>query len=167
MRGERSVHPLRSVTFCSVGRPDPSPMILPVAAVLGLGVVEIWFAVPAGFALGLAPWLIWALTVTGSLAAVTVVALGGDQVRTWLTRGRRGWMAARTGRIYGIWVQYGVPGWGLASPLLVAPAMGTAIAIVLGAPPRRLLTWMAAGVVVWTSILTIGGMIGVRFLQGG
>lgn len=134
-------------------------------AVFGLAVVEIWFAVPAGLALGLAPWLVWIITIAGSLCGVTVVAVGGHRLRTWLTRGRRGWMAVRAGRIYGIWVRFGVPGWGLASPLLVAPAMGTAIGLLLGAPRGRLLVWMVAGVVVWTSILVIAGMIGVQLIS--
>ena len=74
-------------------------------------------------------------------------------------------MFARTGRTYGIWVRFGVPGWGLASPLLVAPAMGAAIGLLLGAPRGRLLVWMSAGVVIWTSILVIAGMIGVHLIQ--
>jgi len=132
--------------------------------VLGLAVVEIWFAVPAGLALGLAPWLVWVLTVAGSLLGVVVIAVGGERLRAWVTRGRRSWLATRSGRIYGIWVRYGVPGWGLSSPLLVAPAMGTAIGLLLGAPRSRLLAWMSAGVVVWTSILVGAGMLGLRFL---
>jgi hypothetical protein len=74
-------------------------------------------------------------------------------------------MAARTGRIYGIWIRFGVPGWGLASPLLVAPAMGTAIGLLLGAPRGRLLMWMAAGVVIWTTILVTAGALGVQLLR--
>jgi len=134
-------------------------------AVFGLGLVEIWFAVPTGLALGLAPWLVWAITIAGSLSGVAVVAVGGHRLRTWLTRGRGTSPAGRTGRIHGIWVRFGVPGWGLASPLLVAPAMGTAIGLLLGAPRGRLLMWMSAGVVIWTSILVIAGMIGVQLIQ--
>jgi hypothetical protein len=137
----------------------------PVLGVLGLAVVEIWFAVPAGLALGLAPWLVWVLTVSGSLSGVVVVAVGGDRLRTWLSRGRREEVAARTGRIYGIWVRYGVPGWGLTSPLLVAPAMGTAIGLLLGAPRGRLLVWMGLGVLIWTSLLVGAGMLGIQLIQ--
>ena len=42
--------------------------------------------------------------------------------------------------------------------------MGTAIGLLLGAPRSRLLAWMSAGVVVWTSILVGAGMLGLRFL---
>jgi hypothetical protein len=108
---------------------------------------------------------VWIVTLAGSLSGVVVVAVGGDGLRTWLTRGRRGWMAKRSGRIYGIWMRFGVPGWGLISPLLVAPAMGTAIGILLGAPKGRLLLWMGAGVVIWTTILVIAGASGLQLLQ--
>ena len=74
-------------------------------------------------------------------------------------------MAAGTGRLYRVWVRFGVPGWGLASPLLLAPVMGTAIAMVLGSPRNRLLAWMTAGVVLWTTILVIAGTIGSKIIR--
>ena len=120
---------------------------------------------PTGLALGLAPWLVWIITLAGSLTGVAIVAVGGQRVRTWVAARRRGWMAARTGRIYGIWIRFGVPGWGLTSPLLVAPAMGTAIGLLLGAPRGRLLIWMAAGVVIWTTILVVAGALGVQLIR--
>ncbi len=133
--------------------------------VFGLAVGEIWFAVPVGLALGLAPLVVWIITIAGSLSGVLVIALGGHRVRTRLTRGRRGWVAARAGRTYSIWIRFGVPGWGLGSPLLVAPAMGTALGILLGAPRGRLLVWMSMGVILWTSILVLVGAVGLRLMR--
>jgi len=146
---------------------DTEDPIIPAAiTVFGLALIEIWVAVPAGLALGIAPWLVWILSISGSVSGVVMVARGGDRLRRWLTRGREPWMAARSGRLYGLWMRFGVPGWGLGSPLLVAPMMGTAIGVLLGAKPSRLLGWMAAGVVLWTSILVIAGTIGLRLIQG-
>ncbi len=138
---------------------------MPALVVLAVGAIEIWFAVPAGFALGVVPWLVWVLTIAGSVASVAVVAVGGDRIRTWLIGRRRGWLAARQGRLYRVWIRYGIPGWGLASPLVFAPPMGTAIGLLLGAPRRRLLAWMCAGVVLWTSILVGAAMLGIHVLQ--
>lgn len=137
----------------------------PALSVLGLAVIEIWGAVPVGLALGLPPLLVWGLTIIGSMIGVGAVALAGDAARAWLVRRRGASTAAGHGRLYGIWVRYGVAGWGLVSPLVFAPAMGTAIAIVLGAPRRRLITWMGAGVVAWTSILVIVGDLGLRAIH--
>jgi hypothetical protein len=137
----------------------------PALSVLGLAVVEIWGAVPVGLALGLSPFLVWGLTIIGSMIGVCAVALAGDAARAWLVRRRGSSTAAGHGRLYGIWVRYGVAGWGFVSPLVFAPAMGTAIAIVLGAPRRRLITWMGAGVIAWTSILVIVGDLGLRAIH--
>lgn len=134
-------------------------------SVLGLAVVEIWGAVPVGLALGLPPLLVWVLTVIGSMAGVTGVAVAGEAVRAWLVRRRGAATTAGHGRLYRVWIRYGVVGWGLVSPLVFAPAMGTAIGIALGAPRRRLIAWMSAGVVVWTSILVIAGDLGLRAIH--
>ncbi len=45
--------------------------------------------------------------------------------------------------------------------------MGTAIGLVLGAPRPRLLVSMAAGTVLWTTILVVAGTIGVDFVHLG
>lgn len=134
-------------------------------SVLGLAVVEIWGAVPVGLALGLSPYLVWALTVAGSMVGVAAVAVAGEALRAWLIRRRGASTTAGNGRLYRVWVRYGVVGWGLVSPLVFAPAMGTAIGIALGAPRRRLILWMGAGVVAWTSILVIVGDLGLRAIH--
>jgi len=134
-------------------------------SVLGLAVVEIWGAVPVGLALGLSPILVWVLTVIGSMAGVGVVAVAGESIRAWLVRRRGASTAAGHGHLYRVWVRYGVVGWGLVSPLVFAPAMGTAIGIGLGAPRRRLIASMGAGVMVWTSILVIAGDLGLRAIH--
>jgi hypothetical protein len=138
-----------------------------VLTVFGLAFVEIWFAVPAGFALDLSPPVLWLATAAGSLASVTIVAFAGDALRARLVRRRGGSVVAGRGRLYRIWVRYGVVGWGLVSPLVFAPPMGTAIGLVLGAPRRRLLAWMAAGTVGWTTILVGGGVLGLDLIHFG
>jgi hypothetical protein len=134
---------------------------MPILTVLSLAFIEIWFAVPAGFALGVSPTGVWLATIAGSLASVSVVAFAGDALRAWLVRRRGASVVAGRGRLYRIWVRYGVVGWGLASPLVFAPPMGTAIGLMLGAPRRRLLASMAAGAILWTTILTGAGVIGL------
>ena len=105
---------------------------MPVLAVFGLAIVEIWLAVPTGLALGLPAPIVWVMTVAGASVSVAVVASAGDSFRGWLLRRRGNDGAPRTGRIYGVWLRYGVPGWGLVSPLFMAPPMGTAVALTLG-----------------------------------
>jgi hypothetical protein len=138
-----------------------------ILTVFGLATIEIWFAVPAGLALGVPPLVLWLATLTGSLLSVTVVAFAGDALRAWLVRKRGGSVLAGQGRLYRVWVRYGVIGWGLASPLVFAPPMGTAIGLILGAPRRRLLAWMAAGTILWTTILVAAGVVGLDIVHLG
>jgi hypothetical protein len=151
--------------FALPAQPKEQRPGMPLLAVFGVAVVEIWFAVPTGLAMGLPAPTVWILTVTGAIASVTVVASAGDALRSRLLRRRSKDSTPRTGRIYDIWVRYGVPGWGLASPLFMAPPMGTAVALMLGAPKRRLMIWMFGGVLVWTSILVIAGIVGLSLIR--
>jgi hypothetical protein len=138
---------------------------LPLLIVFAVGFVEIWFAVPTGLALGLPAPVVWGLTASGSLLSTTIVAFGGDALRYRVTHRAGKEPAPRKGRIYAVWLRYGVPGWGLVSPLFMTPPMGTGVALLLGAPRRQLMLWMYAGVVLWTTILVAAGLIGLEVLH--
>lgn len=140
--------------------------IAQILAVFGAAMVEIWGAVPIGLALALPAPVIWIASVAGAFVSVTVVALAGDALRAWIVRRRGQGTLAGQGRLYRIWVRWGVVGWGLVSPLVFAPPMGTAIAIALGAPRSRLLASMAAGVLLWVTILVVAGEGGLAILRG-
>jgi hypothetical protein len=139
--------------------------MVPLLPVFALAVVEIWAAVPAGLALGQSPAIVWATTVTGSVIGVTIVATAGSALRTWLARRGHRRLTSGTGRLSRLWAAYGVIGWGLLSPLFMAPAMGTAVALVLGAPRRRVLIVMCTGVLIWTTLLVAAGTAGIEVLR--
>ncbi len=130
--------------------------------IFGLGILELWFAVPAGFALGVDPLLVWVCTVAGAVLGVALVAVGGDRLRSWFLRRRGREVVSGGGRLYRLWIRYGVIGWGLLSPLLVAPPMGTAIGLALGAPRRSLFISVSAGAILWTTILVAAAALGIR-----
>lgn len=129
--------------------------------VFALSIVELWAAVPAGLALGLPPALVWLATATGAVSCIIVVVFAGDRLRTWLVKrfghGRR----AEGGRLRSIWERYGVVGWGLLGPLVLGAPLSAAVGVGLGAPRGRLAIWLSAGVVLWTTILTVAGAAGV------
>ncbi len=126
---------------------------------------ELWFAVPAGLAAGLDPIVVWTCTCAGALFGVAIVTIGGDAVRRWFLRRRGREIISGKGRLFALWQRYGVIGWGLISPLFVAAPMGTAIALALGAPKRRLLLSMSAGVALWTTIVVAGAVLGIGAIQ--
>jgi len=135
--------------------------LLRLLGVFALSLVELWAAVPAGAALGLPPILVWLATVAGALLCIVVVVLAGERLRAWLVsrlgRGR----AREGGRLRRIWERYGVIGWGLLGPLVLGAPLAAALGVGLGAPRRGLLLWLGAGVVLWTTILTVAVAVGV------
>lgn len=136
--------------------------------VIGLGIIELWMAIPAGIALNLHPFLNGIASALGAIIGAVVVIFFGDRLRQWLLK-KRGKSGQLTGRIYAIWDKYGVIGLGMLSPLITGAPLGAAIGITLGAPPKRLVIWMSIGIVVWTIILiTVAslGFTGFLLLRG-
>lgn len=134
--------------------------------VLGVGVIELWLAIPTGVALQLHPVLNGLASALGAIIGALLVIFLGDRLRNWILKKRgkakgqekRGW-------IYTVWDKYGVIGLGLLSPLITGAPLGAAIGISLGASPGRLLFWMALGIVVWSLILTTITTLGLTQLQ--
>jgi hypothetical protein len=139
-------------------------ILLKVLMVLGLAAVELWTAIPAGLALDLHPVLIGVVSAAGAILGVVVILILGERVRSWLLR-KRGGEKSQHGRIYRIWVRYGVVGLGLLAPLLTGAPLGTALAIAFGAPPGRLLLWMSVGIAAWSALLTVAAALGLAGIE--
>ncbi|HOW45176.1 MAG TPA: small multi-drug export protein [Candidatus Aminicenantes bacterium] len=132
-----------------------------------LGVAELWAAAPAGAAMGLDPLPVFAVAAAGAGCGGAVVVLLGERVKAWLEKKRgREKLEKRRGLLYRVWLRYGVIGWGLLAPLLVGSPLGAALGLVLGAPPRRLLPWLAAGSVLWSAVFSLVLALGARIIAG-
>jgi membrane protein YqaA with SNARE-associated domain len=133
--------------------------------VFALGVAELWAAAPSGALMKLDPVLVCVVAALGAVAGGTAVILLGERVKAWLERRRQGEkMEKKRGLLYKVWLRYGVVGWGLLAPLLVGSPLGAALGLVLGAPPRRLLPWLAAGSVLWSVVFSTLTALGSHFL---
>jgi uncharacterized membrane protein len=121
--------------------------------VSGLGIFELWAAIPAGLAVNLHPLLTGIASGLGSMLGVMLVIIIGDRLRNWLMK-KKTKTSKEKGTIYKVWDKYGVIGLGMLAPLLTGALFGAAIGVSLGASPKRLLLWMSLGIVVWTIILT-------------
>lgn len=127
--------------------------------------------IPAGTALGLPAVLSGAATVLGNLGALAMAVLthgwSGRLVRRFSARRRRGVTSStHRERLERIWAGYGFPGVALLSPLLPGAPLGTLLALLLGAPRRRLLLWMVASVVLWVTVLTGAAAFGLSVFGG-
>lgn len=137
------------------------------ASVLGTGVVELWAAIPLGFALKLHPVMTAILSGLGSIISAVGVIFFGSSLRQWLVRRFQGKSGGRGGTMTRIWHKYGIAGLGLLSPLITGAPLGAAIGISFNADPRKLLIWMSVGIVFWSAVLTAAVAFGVSFTPFG
>lgn len=147
------------------GQGAPDEMAWKLLTLFALGVAELWAAAPAGALMQLDPLLVCLVAAAGAISGGTVVILLGERVKAWLERRRkRETLEERRGLLFRIWLRYGVAGWGLLAPLLVGSPLGAALGLVLGAPPRRLLPWLAAGSVLWSVVFSVLAAVGKQLL---
>ncbi|WP_282935832.1 small multi-drug export protein [Paenibacillus sp. RC67] len=141
--------------------------LLAWASVLGTGILELWAAIPLGFALKLHPVMTAILSGAGSLVSAIVVIFFGSSLRNWLVRRFQSKSGGRGGTMTRIWHKYGIAGLGLLSPLLTGAPLGAAIGISFSADPKKLITWMTIGIVFWSAVLTTAVAFGVSFTSFG
>lgn len=138
---------------------------LHLLAVLGLGAVTLWGAIPIGLALGLDPWAAGVAAAMGAALGTLAVSAVGDRIRNYPPTPLAKAATRHRGLLYRIWARYGAPGLGLAAPLFVGAPLGTAMGIILGAPTARLLLWTMLGIVFWSAGLTFVATMGLSALQ--
>jgi hypothetical protein len=140
-------------------------LLIKLLTIFALGVAELWAAAPAGVAMGLEPVLVCLIAAAGAVSGGTVVILLGERVQAWLERKhKREKLEERRGLLVRVWQRYGVVGWGLLAPLLVGSPLGAAFGLALGAPPRRLLPWLAAGSLLWSVVFSALSALGWHLL---
>lgn len=139
-------------------------VIVQLLTVFALGAVELWAAIPAGLAFRLPPLVTGMVAVAGALIGMVFILTLGAPVRAWLLRryGARG-DGSPHGLVGGLWSRYGIVGLGLGAPLLLGVLLGTALGVALAVPTRRLIAWMATGVILWgvvfTALAVAGGAV--------
>ena len=139
-------------------------LLIKLLSTFAAGAFWLWWAIPTGMVMDLPPLLSGAAATLGNLGAVLFVVVLNEQLRRWFVQYR---LATKQGeRLKQVWSSYGLPGVALLSPLLTGAPLGTALALLFGAPPRSLLCWMAVSVVVWGTVLTVAATFGWSVLRG-
>jgi len=135
--------------------------VMKLLTVFGLGVVELWVAIPAGLSLQLHPIAVGITAGSGAILGAVAVVLLGERVRYWLVRRHQSENKEQQhGSFYRIWHRFGIIGLGLLTPLLTGALLGAALGLTLGVPAKRLLLWISLGVALWSVVLTTGAAIG-------
>jgi membrane protein YqaA with SNARE-associated domain len=139
-------------------------MLLKLLTVAGLASFEIYAAIPAGFAFGLPPLLIFSASVVGGLAGVFVAAFLGDNIRRFFTKNKPPKEKPTTSLVYRIWHKYGIIGLGFLGTITVGAPVSLAVGIGFKAPLQKLITWCCVGVITRCIVFTIIGHYGMKLI---
>jgi len=134
-------------------------LLVKLLTVFGLGAVELWVAIPAGFAMKLPPSVIAITAASGAMLGSFIILNIGEKIRNRLLRRTKD---KRNKYMHRIYDRYGVAGLGLFAPLLIGAPLGTVFGIAIGLPATRLFFWMGLGIIVCSIGLTIVTEFGLK-----
>ena len=137
--------------------------MLEIFTVAGLATCEVYAAIPAGFAFGLPPGVIFTASTLGGLIGVFVAAFLGDKIRAFFTKNRPlQEEKPKTGLVYRIWNKYGIIGLGFLGTMTVGAPISLAVGVGFNAPLKKLVTWCCIGVLFRCAIFTSIGHFGMK-----
>jgi membrane protein YqaA with SNARE-associated domain len=138
-------------------------MFLKIATVVALASFEIYAAIPAGYAFGLSPWIIFLASIGGGFAGVFVAAFLGDKISAFISKYRkRKEEKPKTGLVYRIWNRYGIIGLGFVGTVTVGAPASIAVGVGFNAPLKKLITWCCLGVITRCIVFTALGYHGAK-----
>lgn len=134
-------------------------------------VVEVLVVIPAGIAAGMAPAPVAVVALAGNLSTVAAVVFAGDHLMGLLRRrrsddGEPSRPRRSAGRAQRILQRWGTPGLALLAPVSTGTHVAAMAALAIGASRRRVLAWMAVGLVAWAIAVTIAAVVGFDLLLG-
>ena len=138
-------------------------MFFKILTVAFLASFEIYAAIPAGFAFGLNPWIIFLSSAVGGLAGVFIAAFLGDRIRKFFSRNKiPKELKSHDTLIYRLWHKYGVIGLGFLGTITVGAPVSLAVGIGFKAPLQKLIIWCCLGVLTRCVAFTLLGHYGMK-----
>ena len=140
-------------------------MIFKILTVAALATFEIYAAIPAGFAFGLSPWIIFLASAVGGLVGVFVVAFLGERIRAFFNKNKKKDAAAPAEKhpmMMRIWNKYGIVGLGFIGTVTVGAPISIAVGVGLNANLKKLVTWCCIGVLTRCIVFTLIGYYGLQ-----
>jgi membrane protein YqaA with SNARE-associated domain len=136
-------------------------LLVKLLTVFGLGAVELWVAIPSGFAMNLPPSVTAITAASGAILGSLIILNIGEKIRNRLLKRVTGG-DKRNKYMRRICDRYGVAGLGLLAPLLIGAPLGTVLGIAMGLPVTRLFFWMSIGIIVCSAGLTTVTEFGLK-----
>lgn len=137
-----------------------------MSVVFGLGVAYFLAAIPTGVAMHLSPAVAAVCAWAGYTAIGALMLFIGTPARNWIKHkfgispqpdpNKLFWRA---------WTRWGMPGLGLLAPVTCGPYFAALIALTLGESPRRVIFWIACGVIPWCIGFSILAATGSKLLS--
>jgi uncharacterized membrane protein len=129
-------------------------------------VIEVLVVIPAGVLAGMPPVATALVAAAGNLTTVVLVAFAGDRIVAWWRRRRPDHgdeePSRRSQRARELARRWGVPGLALLAPLTTGTHLATVAALAVGGETRRVLRWMAGGLVVWAAAVAAATAAGLE-----
>jgi len=135
-------------------------MIYKILTVAGLATFEIYAAIPAGFAFGLSPIVIFLASLIGGLLGVFVAAYLGDKLKSLVNQFRKNKVKKtkkEPGFVLKIWEKYGVIGLGLLGTMSVGAPISIGIGVGFNIPTNKMVFWCSLGVLIRCALFTTLG----------
>ena len=127
--------------------------------------LELWVALPIGFAVGLPAVVVGIIVAAGAVAGIVVAAFLGDKLRSFILR-KRGDAIKPGGRLYEFFNKYGIVGYGILAPAFVGATVSSALGIALGIERRKVIIWVSVGAILWTIVGTVLCALGLFAIFG-
>ncbi|WP_374703469.1 small multi-drug export protein [Bacillus sp. Marseille-P3661] len=132
---------------------------------------EGYAVVPLAIIAGLSPVLVIILGFVGNILTVLLLIIFIDKVKQWRKK-RKGeensqQSSKRSLRAKKIWEKYGLPGLALIGPLFVGSHLTAFMSVSFGGTKKLTAYWMTASLIVWITVFTILGYLGIDFMGLG
>ena len=140
-------------------------MFYKIVTVAGLATFEIYAAIPAGFAFGLSPWVIFFASLAGGVVGVFVAAFLGEKIEKLIARFRKPKEEAKQKKpnlAHKLWEKYGIVGLGIIGTFTVGAPVSIAVGVGFNVNMHRLAVWCCIGVLARCIVFTLIGHFGMK-----
>jgi Ca2+/H+ antiporter, TMEM165/GDT1 family len=133
-----------------------------------LPLLDVFYIIPVGIVFGMSPIPVGVISFLGNFIMVVVFAMFFKQIAAW--RNRRREKKGITGptkretRARQMWEKYGLPVFALLSPGILGTDLAALMALVLGSSKTRVVTWLGVSLVLWTVVMTVGSVYGLKYI---
>lgn len=141
--------------------------MLKILTVAALATFEIYAAIPAGFAFGLSPWIIFSASLIGGLTGAFAAVFLGEKIQKFIARFRKPKPKEekpKTGVVYRIWDKFGVVGLGFLGTMTVGAPVSIGVGVGFNVPLKKMLVWCCLGVITRCALFTTLGHFGMKLL---